>query len=90
VGLRVLKVALVVDPDGVITAFGLAPAASDERPIGEALIAEDLHEAYLLAYPRASRGRVGETLVGALRGYGGCHPEGQHPQGMVEGRSAMG
>jgi hypothetical protein len=41
------KVALVVDPDGVITAFGLAPAASDERPIGEGLIAEDLHEAYL-------------------------------------------
>ena len=41
------KVALVVDPDGVITAFGLAPASSDERPIGEALIAEDLHEAYL-------------------------------------------
>ena len=41
------KVALVVDPDGVITAFGLAPAASDERPIGEALMAEDLHEAYL-------------------------------------------
>ena len=41
------KVALVVDSDGVITAFGLAPAASDERPIGEALIAEDLHEAYL-------------------------------------------
>jgi hypothetical protein len=32
------KVALVVDPSGVITAFGLAPAASDERPIGEALI----------------------------------------------------
>jgi hypothetical protein len=41
------KVALVVDPDGVITAFGLAPAASDERPTGEALVAEDLHEAYL-------------------------------------------
>jgi hypothetical protein len=41
------KVALVVDPDGVISAFGLAPAASDERPIGRALIAEDLHEAYL-------------------------------------------
>jgi hypothetical protein len=42
------KVALVVvDPDGVITAFGLASASSDERPIGEALIAEDLHEAYL-------------------------------------------
>ena len=41
------KAALVVDPNGVITAFGLAPAASDERPIGEALIAEDRHEAYL-------------------------------------------
>ena len=41
------KVALVVDPDGVITAFGLAPAASDERPIGEALIASDRHDAYL-------------------------------------------
>jgi hypothetical protein len=41
------KAALVVDPKGVVSAFGLAPAASDERPIGEALIAEDLHEAYL-------------------------------------------
>jgi hypothetical protein len=41
------KVALVVDSDGVITAFGLAPAASDERPIGDALIASDRHEAYL-------------------------------------------
>ena len=41
------KVALVVDPEGVLSAFGLAPAASEERPIGEALIAEDLHEAYL-------------------------------------------
>jgi hypothetical protein len=30
------KAALVVDPEGVITAFGLAEAASDERPIGEA------------------------------------------------------
>jgi Transposase DDE domain len=41
------KVALVVDPDGVITAFGLAPAASEERPIGEALLASDRHGAYL-------------------------------------------
>ncbi len=41
------KVALVVDPEGVVTAFGLAPAASDERPIGEALIASDRHGAYL-------------------------------------------
>jgi hypothetical protein len=43
------KVALVVDPDGVITAFGLAPAASDERPIGDALLASDRYGAYLLA-----------------------------------------
>ena len=41
------KVALVVDPEGVITAFGLAPAASDERPIGDALVARDRHEVYL-------------------------------------------
>jgi hypothetical protein len=41
------KVALVVDPDGVITAFGLAPAASDERPIGEALVSSDRYGAYL-------------------------------------------
>jgi hypothetical protein len=41
------KVALVVDPDGVITAFFLAPAASDERPIGDALLASDRYDAYL-------------------------------------------
>jgi hypothetical protein len=40
-------VALVVDPDGVITAFGLAPASSDERPIGDALVASDRYYAYL-------------------------------------------
>jgi hypothetical protein len=41
------KAALVVDPNGVVTAFGLAPAASDERPIGEALVAQDHYDAYL-------------------------------------------
>jgi Transposase DDE domain len=41
------KVALVVDPEGVVTAFGLAPANCDERPIGDALIAVDHHDAYL-------------------------------------------
>ena len=41
------KVALVVDSEGVVSTFGLAPAASDERPIGEALIASDRHQAYL-------------------------------------------
>ncbi len=41
------KVALVVSPEGVITAFGLASAASDERPIAEFLIASDRYESYL-------------------------------------------
>ena len=41
------KVALVVDPQGVVTAFGLAPANCDERPIGEAMISRDRHDAYL-------------------------------------------
>jgi Transposase DDE domain len=41
------KVALSVSPEGVIRAFGLAEAASDERPIGEFLIVEDSHDAYL-------------------------------------------
>ena len=41
------KVALAVPPTGVITAFGLAPAACDERPIGDALIASDGHDVYL-------------------------------------------
>lgn len=41
------KVALVVDPQGVVTAFGLAPANCDERPIGDAMISCDRHDAYL-------------------------------------------
>jgi hypothetical protein len=41
------KVALVVNPEGVVTSFWLAPAASDERPIGDALLASDRHETYL-------------------------------------------
>ena len=41
------KVTLVVDPKGVVTTFGIAPASSEERPIGEALIAGDRYEAYL-------------------------------------------
>src|SRR5688572_10569761 len=41
------KAALSVSPQGVICAFGLAEAASDDRPIGDFLIIEDSHEAYL-------------------------------------------
>lgn len=41
------KVALSVNPEGVVTAFGLAPANCDERPIGEFLVAVDGHYAFL-------------------------------------------
>jgi len=41
------KVALSVTPEGVITAFGLAPANCDDRPIGEFLVASDGHGSYL-------------------------------------------
>jgi Transposase DDE domain len=41
------KVAIAVTPAGVITSFGLAPAASDERRVGEALIARDRFGCYL-------------------------------------------
>jgi hypothetical protein len=85
-----LKVALVVDPKGVVSAFGLvAPAASDERPIGEALIAEDRAEAYLA--DKGFRGLEWERrwleVYGALVA---LHPEEQLPSGMVEGRSPLG
>jgi hypothetical protein len=41
------KVGLAVTPAGVVTAFGLAPAACDERPIGDALVAADRFACYL-------------------------------------------
>ena len=41
------KVALSASPEGVVTAFGLAPANCDERPIGEFLVASDRHGAFL-------------------------------------------
>jgi hypothetical protein len=41
------KVGLAVNPEGVITTFCLAEASADERPIGEVLIREDGHAAYL-------------------------------------------
>ncbi len=41
------KVALSVSPEGVITAFGLAPANCDERPIGEFLVSSDGHDSFL-------------------------------------------
>ena len=55
-----LKVALVVDPGGVIIAYFLAAVSSDERPIAYALVACDHHEAYL-----ADKGLGGSSGSGA-------------------------
>jgi hypothetical protein len=78
------KVALVVDPGGVITAFGLAPAASDERPIGDALIASDRHGAYL-----ADKGFTGvEWERRWMEAHGAlvaATPKNNSLKGMVEG-----
>ena len=41
------KVALSVTSEGVVVAFGLAPANCDERPIGEFLVSSDGHDAFL-------------------------------------------
>ena len=41
------KVSLSVSPEGVVTAFGLAPANRDERPVGTSLISSDGHGVYL-------------------------------------------
>lgn len=41
------KVALSVSPESVATAFGLAAAHTDERPIGEFLVSSDRHDAFL-------------------------------------------
>jgi Transposase DDE domain len=62
------KVALVVDPDGVITAFFLAPAASDERPIGDALVASDRYGAYLAdkGFTSLQWERLWREIYGAL------------------------
>jgi len=41
------KVALSVNPEGVVITFGLAPANCDERPIGDFLVSSDGHDAFL-------------------------------------------
>ena len=41
------KMVLSVSPEGVITAFGVGEAASDERPIGDWIIRQDRHDTYL-------------------------------------------
>jgi hypothetical protein len=57
-----------VDPEGVVSALGLARAASDERPIGEALIAEDLHARPTWPTQGLYGPRVGAALAGGIRG----------------------
>jgi protein-tyrosine-phosphatase len=62
------KVALSVSPEGVIRAFGLAEAASDERPIADFLIVEDPHDAYLAdkGFAGVEWERCWSDLYGAL------------------------
>ena len=84
------NVALVVDPEGVITAFGLAAAASDERPIGDALIASDRHGAYLAdkGFTGVEWERLWMEVYGALVA---AAPEKQLPAGVVgSGSLALG
>ena len=64
------KVALSVSPEGVVTAFGLAPANSDERPIGEFLVASDGPDAFFadkgfssVAWERRSLERYGALVA---------------------------
>ena len=49
------KVALSVSPEGVIMAFGLAEANSDERPIGEFLVAATPQDSAQRAWPAKAR-----------------------------------
>ena len=85
------KVALVVDPDGVITAFGLAPAASDERPIGEAGSPRGVGPLRGIPGRQGLHGsRVGAALDGAIRGARRCDAQERLPQGVAEGRSSLG
>ena len=83
------KVALAVNPEGVVTAFGLAPANSDERPIGEYLIRSDGHDAFLADKGFSSLG-LGEALVGGLRGAGGGHPAKERAPGLAGGSVPVG
>jgi len=76
------KVALSVSSSGVVTAFGLAEADSDERPIGEFLVSSDGYDAFL-AEEGFLLGGTGETLVGALRSAGCRHSAGECPPGLA-------
>jgi hypothetical protein len=82
-------VALVVDREGIITAFGLAPASSDERPIGDALIASDRYDAYL-AYPRVSRASSGSGAGWSFTGRWWRPHRTTTPAGHGRGRIGVG
>jgi hypothetical protein len=74
----------------VICAFGLAEAASDDRPITDFLIIEDFHDAYL-AYPRALRA-FSRSDAGwiSLWSVGSGHPQRQLQEGVGENRASLG
>jgi hypothetical protein len=83
------KVALSVSPQGVICAFGLAEASSDERPIGEYLINRGLSRC--LPGRQGLYGRsVGATLVGSLWSVGSGHSQRQLQEGVGENGPSLG
>ncbi|MDQ4062529.1 MAG: hypothetical protein M3122_01215 [Actinomycetota bacterium] len=64
-----------------MSAFGLPPAASDERPIGDALAASNRHDVYLAQGIR----RVGALVAGGAWGDGGGHPANERTVRLLGG-----
>lgn len=84
------KVGLSITPQGVITAFALAEASADERPIGDFLIRHDGHNAYLADKGFSSVHWERHSLASGVRGCGGGHSQGQLRESMAKGGSALG
>jgi len=84
------KVALSVSPEGVVTAFGLAPASCDERPIGEFLIRSDSHGAFLSCRQGLLFGRVGAEVAGGAWRPGRRDPTEERQTGVAGGRVPLG
>ncbi len=69
----------------MVSAFGLPPAASDERPIGDALAASNRHDVYLAQGIR----RVGALVARGAWGDGGGHPANERTVRLLGGSMPM-
>jgi hypothetical protein len=83
------KVALTVSPEGLITAFGVGEAASDERPIGDWIIRQDRHGTYLVDKGFSSIAWE-RTLDRGLWCSGGGDSQGQLKEGVASIRPTLG